>query len=141
MEKPPCLQDVEALQGGVGRVRFVSGYRNVKTLQTKWFSTVGRGYFWGDKAEPQSDRPEFLGNDKFHSSHRASLLYKGLEDATFVEMTQYVQIYSREIGIEAKKSAWKGKFDGFWNKYGLPESNWYDQFGWVEKPVIDYWWM
>ncbi len=76
--------------------------------------------------------PPWIGDERVHSSHRANLLRKGIEDRTF-------KLYRSE-GPRLKKHWDTEVYERIWRKHGQPESYWYGQFGWTETPTEGYYW-
>ncbi len=82
------------------------------------------------ETEPDTGPPIWLGREDIHSSHRAVLLFKGMQDVTYGQLTGTKGYWPR------KRSDWT--FDHFylaWQLHGKPEVTWYTQFGWTETPI------
>jgi len=73
--------------------------------------------------------PPWLGDERLHSSHRAALLLKGVEDATF-------QLYRGQGGFPLRKGDWDYlDYKSIWSVFGQPEG-YYHQFGWKETTAV-----
>jgi hypothetical protein len=78
-----------------------------------------------------------------HTSHRAALLRKGVQDETFRQAS------AQSIGPRLKRDWKRSDYEAAWKIIGKPEliNTWYGQFGWPESPAepdsdgkINYYW-
>ncbi len=80
--------------------------------------------------EPVTGPPDWLGREDVHSSHRAVMLFKGMQDVTYSKLSGTKGYWP------AKRRDWT--LDHFylaWQLHGKPEETWYTQFGWTEEPL------
>lgn len=77
--------------------------------------------------------PYWVGNDDIHRSHRIALLRKGQEDETY-------RIFKNEKPsihhvFPKNKTDWLDThYQQYWEAFGIPDYNYYHQFGWTEEP-------
>jgi len=96
--------------------------------------------------------PKWLGDEVFHSSHRGRLLHKGNLDIIAAQLKCHTKVKPREFIKDFFSLARKTEIRDlnvlqaaslmtYLAMAGAPEhDNWYDQFGWGEKPSDDYVW-
>lgn len=87
-------------------------------------------------ASPETGLPWWWGREDIHSSHRAALLRKGLEDETFRRAKERLSLEHSDY--PNLKSQWRPvDYARYWDWNGKPDINetWYGQFGWTEDPA------
>lgn len=93
--------------------------------------------------------PSWLGNERFHSSHRSKLLFKGRVDSVCGQLKKFLRVrsintwlkangypeknYFKHCHIEALECFCKKQFD-------LQATNYYSQYGWAEDDRQEYYW-
>lgn len=93
--------------------------------------------------------PPWLGDERFHSSHRSKLLFKGRVDSVCGQLKAFLRVrsintwlksngypeknYFKHPDIERLESFCKERFD-------LQATNYYTQFGWSEDDRQEYYW-
>ena len=106
------------------------GYGSGKVYPTHlgWFRDLRSQQ---DNREP----PSWMGDEEVHSSHRAALLRKGIEDATY---NLWVSHFKPDLGVPAKKSQWLPvHYEKIWQAIDKPDpsATYYGQFQWDEEPA------
>ena len=93
--------------------------------------------------------PSWLGDDRFHSSHRSRLLFKGRVDSVYGQLKSFLKVRSVNTWLKANNYSEKNyfkqldikKLEEFCkNKFDLLPTNYYAQFGWSEDDTQDYYW-
>jgi hypothetical protein len=93
--------------------------------------------------------PWWLGDDRFHSSHRSKLLFKGRYDSVCAAIKTKLKIKKINDWLEANGYPYKNKLDQmhvkklehFCSENGITiGQNWYLKFGWGEKDDLPYFW-
>lgn len=101
--------------------------------------------------------PTWIGDEDFHSSHRARLLHKGNIDVARKRIKIYLNDICSDLTIDQwvqnQISPFKRTFlrdltvrqlariTEFLDSQGIPSTNnWYEQFGWSEEPSDEYFW-
>jgi hypothetical protein len=89
-------------------------------------------YSWGNEVV----LPPWFGGE-IHSTHRAALLRKGLDDATWDWYRQHkTKVWVQHPLTPSRKSDWKPEtFDFIRSEYRPKLLNWYSQFDWEEMPA------
>lgn len=89
---------VKMWDGHVGRLSIYAAAMCIEWMRRGYLDNVHRDILnYAMHADTESFiNPRWMGDERFHSSHRAALLRKDPE--------------------------------------------WYDQFGWQEEPIVNYWW-
>ncbi len=99
----------------------------------------------------QSETPKFLGNEEFHSSHRAKLLFKGRVDSICQTLKAHFKSpnfnnWLKSNGYNPKNQLQYGeiiKLENVSLQHGLTIlQNWYIKFGWSEPDdnSVPYFW-
>ena len=93
--------------------------------------------------------PSWLGDDRFHSSHRSRLLFKGRVDSVCGQLKKFLKARSINAWLKANNYPEKNyfkqpdikKLEEFCkNKFDLQPANHYTQFGWSEDDTQEYYW-
>lgn len=89
-----------------------------------------------EELEFPNDKPSLIGDEEFHSAFRSLLLFKGCQVATFKKWKrgEYIDHISTR-NLLPKKTSWRrDDYMRIWEFFGMPDSEWYSQFGWTEVP-------
>lgn len=118
-------------------------------LRDKFYPAIKAEILLEQQKYPNIGRPEWLGDEKVHSSHRSRLLFKGRVDAACAKLKKLIgRIKVKDWLLNngyPEKTYFKHsdilKLEEFLSdKPTEPISNWYEQFGWGEKDNLDYFW-
>lgn len=93
--------------------------------------------------------PPWLGNERFHSSHRSKLLFKGRVDSVCSQLKKFLGVRSINTWLKANGYPEKNYFkppdierlEVFCkNRFDLQPTNYYSQFNWSEDDRQEYYW-
>lgn len=93
--------------------------------------------------------PFWLGDERFHSSHRSRLLFKGRVDSVCVQLKSFLRVRSINTWLKANGYPEKNYFKHLdierletfcKNKFDLQPTNYYSQYGWAEDDRQEYYW-
>ena len=93
--------------------------------------------------------PPWLGDERFHSSHRSRLLFKGRVDSVCGQLKNHLRVRSINTWLKSNDYPEKNYFkhpdierlEDFCRKqFDLQATNYYSQFGWSEDDKQEYYW-
>jgi len=86
--------------------------------------------------EWNNSKPQFIGEEEFHSGMRSFLLFKDCLSQTFKNWKEGVYPdHAVTRNLLPRKSSWKREdFLRIWDVFDRPEPVWYAQWGWEEEP-------
>jgi hypothetical protein len=93
--------------------------------------------------------PPWLGDERFHSSHRSRLLFKGRVDSVCGQLKSFLRVRSINTWLKANDYPEKNYFkhpdierlEFFCRKqFDLQATNYYSQYGWAEDDTQEYYW-
>lgn len=93
--------------------------------------------------------PFWLGDKRFHSSHRSRLLFKGRVDSVCEQLKKYLKVRSINTWLKANGYPEKNYFKHpdierleaySGSLFRLTNSNYYSKFGWSEDDTQEYYW-